>query len=174
MEPEVTRLIRENRRLNSEQLRIILKNGCGSQEEYLKKLETIVTIQPARAVEYGRMAGLTKRAGFCTNGVSMSVKEFQRYPEKRVHYAVRTSDVFGDLGLVGGMGLYCGEEMDTLELFYLSDWVLNRGIEGKMLQFLKKKFDIKKAVLTNNGKNQEIIMKIYCAFDIKKCMESYI
>ena len=122
--------------------------------DYIAALEIKMDIHEALPIEYSRISELTQRTNKCTNGRRYTVTEIKkRITSKAVKlYSVYVSDRFSDLGLVGAVEV----EGNTLTLFSLSCRALGREIEGKMIEFILEKCQVKKIEFKSTGKNEAI------------------
>ncbi len=141
-----------NQTYQTDSLRKKLESECVSHEEFLRALEMKLEIRQAALSDLARLSELTQRTNRCTNGMRFTVPELkQRLLDSEYQlYAVRLSDRFSDLGLVGALG-FKGEEAD---LFSLSCRAMGRGAEEKMAGFLKTR-GVKRFAFAPTPKNEE-------------------
>ncbi|GIJ29522.1 HAD-superfamily phosphatase, subfamily IIIC:FkbH [Micromonospora qiuiae] len=110
-----------------------------SIEDYLRELGVRVTLAPAASAEIGRISQITLRTNqFNLTTTRLQPAEVRTYaedPARRV-FAIRSSDRFGDNGLVGAM--FTRREADDVQIdnFLLSCRVFGRGIEQACLAAL--------------------------------------
>lgn len=130
--------------------------------DYIKALEIKVDIHEAAPIEYSRISELTQRTNKCTNGMRYTVAEIKKYitSDDVKLYSVSVSDRFSDLGIVGVIEI----EHDTLTLFSLSCRALGRKVEGKMIEFILDKHQIKNIEFKSTGKNGELKTLLEKAF----------
>jgi FkbH-like protein len=137
---ELTEADRERTaRYRVETARSDLRESTTSMEEYLRQLEVRVSVERAHLGDVGRLAQLTQR----TNQFNLTTQRLTA-PEVRtltedadcLALAVRSSDRFGDDGVVGA--LFARREWDGLrvENLLLSCRVLGRGIERAVVAAL--------------------------------------
>ncbi|MEU6227065.1 HAD-IIIC family phosphatase [Streptomyces sp. NPDC047042] len=120
----------------SEAARKSLLDSAGSQAAYLAELGVRVELSPVREHEVARVAQLTLR----TNQFNLTTQRLQTAdvrtrlddPDHWV-LAVRTSDRFGDQGLVGAVFARLSPEALHLDNMILSCRVFSRGIEETVL-----------------------------------------
>ncbi|WP_035851482.1 HAD-IIIC family phosphatase [Kitasatospora azatica] len=120
----------------SEAARQSLLENTGSQAEYLAELGIRVELSPVREHEIARVAQLTLR----TNQFNLTTERLQTADVRTRladpgHWvlAVRTSDRFGDQGLVGAVFARRSSEALYLDNVILSCRVFSRGIEQTVL-----------------------------------------
>lgn len=121
--------------------------------DYIAALEIKIDIHEAASIEYSRISELTQRTNKCSNGKRYTVAEIKEHDasEGIALFSVSVSDRFSDLGLVGAIEV----ESDTLTLFSLSCRALGKEVEGKMIEFITNKYQIKKVDFKSTGKNEE-------------------
>ena len=105
-------------------------------------------------IEFSRISELTQRTNKCTNGRRYTVAEIkERITSEAVKlYSVSVSDRFSDLGIVGAIEV----EGDAITLFSLSCRALGREVEGKMVEFISDKYQIKKIEFESTSKNEAV------------------
>ncbi|MER6979031.1 HAD-IIIC family phosphatase, partial [Streptomyces carpinensis] len=118
---------------HSESGRRALRENAGSHEDFLRGLDLAVELSPPRSHEFARLAQLTRRTNrFNLTGTRMGEDELRERagaPGRHLLLAVRSSDRFGNDGLVGAvLGHYDGDRLH-LDNLWLSCRVLARGIE---------------------------------------------
>lgn len=127
-----------------------LRQAAGSYDEFLKRLQTRMTLQPATASDLPRISDLSRRANQCTNGARYTVEELkQQLQEGYQLQAVFVSDIYRDLGLVGCVGIR--PDSGLLDLFCLSCRALGRGLEQQLLAALPP--EINRLRWADTGKN---------------------
>lgn len=117
-----------------------LHEKAGSHEEFLRNLGVRVELGPPRAHEFARLSQLTLRTNqFNLTGgghQESELAELAADPDGRLLLAARTSDRFGDNGLVGAvLGTFADGALH-LDNMWLSCRVLARGIEQACLAVL--------------------------------------
>lgn len=133
----------------SQRRREKLSTSCTNINDFLRKLETVVTVfEGPDAFLIPRIAQLTQR----TNQFNMTTKRYQENEIKALAnskdflvYAVKVEDKFGDSGIVG-VAIIKKQDSDTwlIDSFSLSCRVLGRGVEKAFLSSV-----IKKAIRNN-------------------------
>ncbi|MEU6416567.1 HAD-IIIC family phosphatase [Streptomyces spiralis] len=118
---------------HSERGRRALRENAGSHEDFLRGLDVAVSLSPPLGHEFARLAQLTQRTNrFNLTGARMGEDELRERaadPGRHLLLAARSSDRFGDDGLVGAvLGHYDGDLLH-LDNVWLSCRVLARGIE---------------------------------------------
>lgn len=146
-------VIRRNETYKTNVMRDELRQSAASYEEYLESLGTVIDIHEALPPELARISELTQRTNKCTNGRRYTLAELKDAITAGEYklYTVKVSDRFSDLGVVGSIGL----NGDMLELFSLSCRALGRGIEDKMLEFVRER-NIKKFCFRLSEKNSAL------------------
>lgn len=131
-----------------------LRRNCTSFEEYLRELKVNVTIHKARDVEFERLAELSQRTNKMTNGMRYSHSEILDKAKNKGYsfYSVYVSDIYCDLGLVGGFGMIDHK----LEWFALSCRALGRKVEETILRYIREERVIQKIVFISTNKNEEV------------------
>jgi FkbH-like protein len=112
---------------------------AGDISEYLKSLNTVVTIERANKLNTPRISQLTQK----TNQFNTTTR---RYPEddivrlahsdKHLVLALRVEDKFGDSGLTGVAIVEKGYERWRVDSFLLSCRVLGRKVEDTLLAYI--------------------------------------
>lgn len=136
-------------------------------DEYLTSLNQVIDIKEASETEIYRIAELTQRCNRCTNGVRYNMNQIKDKLHSNSYkiYVVYVSDIFGDLGLVGVMGIEkkkstSNVKSEVLDLFCLSCRVLERKIEECMIDFMTSFHTIGKINYVDTSKNQYILKKL--------------
>lgn len=136
-------------------------------DEYLTSLNQVIDIKEASETEIYRIAELTQRCNRCTNGVRYNMNQIKDKLHSNSYkiYVVYVSDIFGDLGLVGVMGIEKKKstrnvKSEVLDLFCLSCRVLERKIEECMIDFMTSFHTIGKINYVDTSKNQYILKKL--------------
>jgi FkbH-like protein len=141
----------ETYRIN--QKRQQLKAEYQTYDEYLENLHTTVTISEADALSLNRISELSQRTNKCTNGKRYTVNELKKLGADNLKlYSVLVSDKFGDLGLVGAIGV-CD---NTLKLFCLSCRALGRNIEEQMIRYILDRHKIDDIEFCSTSKNDDL------------------
>ncbi|MCD8002677.1 MAG: HAD-IIIC family phosphatase [Clostridia bacterium] len=137
-----------------------LMEQSASLDQFIESLDLHVYIHEAGSTEYSRISELTQRANKCTNGVRCTVGDIKRRECENDFqlYSVTVSDKFSDLGLVGTFAV----EKDNLYIFCLSCRALNRGIENKMIDFIKERLKPISFTFLNTGKNDDLLCLLEC------------
>ena len=123
--------------------RVELKDKTDNLEEYLKKLETKVTIKNADESTLPRISQLTMK----TNQFNLTTK---RYPEEKVRDlmnnsqmmvgCVQVEDKFGDSGITGAFVIKSeNKEEWYIDTFLLSCRVIGREVEQAMMSHIIEK-----------------------------------
>lgn len=141
------------------QKRAILEQESLDYNDYLERLNTEIDIHESKEDEYNRISELSLRVNKCTNGKRYSLGELEnQYLNGNNNlYSIYVKDVFGDLGLVGAIGI----EGDYLDLFCLSCRALGRNVEDIMLKRVMNNHNIKKGFYYDTGKNTDELFKKY-------------
>ena len=131
-------LTREDRartgRYREEGERRALRERAGSHEDFLRELRVGVELGPPRPHEYARLAQLTQRTNqFNLTGLRLRQHELAAVP---LLLAARSTDRFGDNGLVGAVAGRYADDGLHLDNLWLSCRVLARGIEQACLSAL--------------------------------------
>lgn len=131
-----------------------LRDRLHSYEEYLKALETKVTISHMDRVELLRVIELSQRTNRFTNGRRLTETDMKGIFENDTYkkYVVYVSDKFGDLGLVGAVIINSG----YLELICLSCRVLGRRVEDDIFEFINRNHKIESMYFCNTNRNEEL------------------
>ena len=123
----------------TDHLRDTLKKSAGSLHDFLEKLELKISLNPAKAADYERLAQLSMRTNqFNTTTLRLTIQEVAEYaegPEMSAHVA-RVSDRFGDYGLVGAMLARVVDDVLRVEGMFLSCRALGRGVEHRMAAYM--------------------------------------
>lgn len=130
-----------------------LRSESANYESYLISLNMKVDIHRAVPSEAARIAELTQRTNQCTNGARYTVSEISERlnnPRYRL-YSVYVSDKFGDLGLIGAVGI----NDITLDLFSLSCRALGRNVEDKMIKLIRDE-KVVEYKFVSTGKNEAL------------------
>ena len=116
-----------------------LKNSTSDIGEYLKQLETRLTIKKGDSFNIPRIAQLTQK----TNQFNMTTK---RYTENDIYkfsldeqwlvLSIKVEDKFGDNGITGAVLVEKDRSRWIIDLFLLSCRVLGRGIEDAIFSYL--------------------------------------
>lgn len=125
----------------------------------MNALETKITITESSLSEYSRISDLSQRANRCTNGKRYTVSELKNQIDKEGYIlkSVYVSDKFGDLGLVGVIGIQETQTQFVIDLFCLSCRALGRNIEEQMLSTIVNSFNITDFNWITTGKNNEFL-----------------
>jgi FkbH-like protein len=121
-------------------------------EDFINKLEIVCDIHRAPPEEFSRIAELSNRTNQMSNGTRLT--EYMVIDRSLVgsFYTVSVKDKFSDLGLVGAIYI----SNDVLELFCMSCRAMGRGIEDRMIKFIKEHHKIKRIEFKDTGKNQNL------------------
>lgn len=129
-----------------------LKKLYQNQEEYLRSLKIIIDIHQSIPSEFLRISELTQKTNKMTNGIRYTFYEIERISKSEYNlFSVFLKDKFSDFGLVGVIGI----NGDTLDLFSLSCRAFGKGVEEKMISFIKK-YNIKKFIFQSTSKNDHV------------------
>lgn len=133
--------------------RDILKNKSTSFEQYLKELNTEVSVVAAKESELDRISELSFRTHKYSNGRRYTVETLSSLLQRTAYklYVVYAKDVFCDFGLVGAVGIEDG----VIDLFCLSCRILGRNIEETIFQTIIKNNIINAAICIKNAKNAD-------------------
>lgn len=122
-------------------LRSSLENSCDDFEEFLKKLELEVNIQPLKADDCERVVQISQRTNqFNTTTLRQDTPDVQRMltDANPSCYTVRVRDRFGDYGLVGVVSFQCTDSLFLVDSLMLSCRVLAKGVEHAVLRYVAK------------------------------------
>lgn len=133
-----------------------LRKKSFTLDEYLQSIENDIIIKKSCEKELSRISELSLRA----NRMS-SHKRYDLYAIKELFYqkeyqlySVYCSDKFGDLGLVGCIGI------DNLhrwvDLFCLSCRALGRGVENRMLEYIQSNHVVEGYFFELDNRNAEL------------------
>lgn len=134
-----------------------------TEEEYIESLDIKIDIHIANEIEYFRLSELSLRANKCSNGRRYKYVELcQKVKEKEYYlYSIVVSDMFGDLGIVGAVGVID----DNLDLFCFSCRAMGRKIEEYIIDYLLKEHRLSHFEFASTGKNEKLYLilkeKIY-------------
>jgi FkbH-like protein len=131
-------------------LRENLRRNSADFDEFINKLEIVCEIRVATSDDFSRIAELSQRTNQMSNGIRLTEDTVIKRSNTGTFYVVFLKDKFSDLGLVGAMYII-GE---TLELFCMSCRAMGRGIEQRMINFIKENHNIKKFEFEDTGKNE--------------------
>ena len=145
---------KRNETYRTNQFREALKSQYDNYNEYITALEIKIDIHEALPIEFSRISELTQRTNKCTNGKRYSVADIKERSKGSAVtiYSLSVSDRFSDLGIVGALEI----EKNILTLFNLSCRALSRGIEEKILKFIKCNHKIEKIFFRSTSKNENI------------------
>ncbi len=129
-----------------------LKNSVIDYSTYLQKLQTQISIKRYSEDEKGRISELSFRTNKFTNGRRLTQQDIERYNMLGSVYVVYVEDVFGSLGLVASFIVVRNE----LILFCLSCRAANRGVEEKVIEYIKENYLIESYQFETTGKNEQI------------------
>ncbi|MEJ6950344.1 HAD-IIIC family phosphatase [Natronospora cellulosivora (SeqCode)] len=135
-----------------------LKDETISNDHYLKLLKTKVIISEAIDAEINRISELSQRTNKCTNGKRYDILELKKkfISSKYNLFSVYVSDKFGDLGLVGALGIIVTDNCTKLDLFCLSCRALGRKVEKKMIDYVTNTFKLNDYYFITTNKNNKI------------------
>ena len=121
----------------SESQRKSAQGDFGSMDDYLRSLETVASIHPARAAELPRIAQLTQK----TNQFNVTTR---RYSEPEIEalvadpaadvYSLTVRDRYGPLGLVGALIVRRADGVANVDTFLMSCRALGRRLEQTMIE----------------------------------------
>ncbi|MDR0947752.1 MAG: HAD-IIIC family phosphatase [Ruminococcus sp.] len=131
-------------------LRENLRRSSADFDEFIRKLEIVCEIRRSKPDEFSRIAELSKRTNQMSNGIRLTENMVINRSHVGNFYIVNLKDKFSDLGLVGAIYVYG----DVLELFCMSCRAMGRGIEQRMIDFIKAHHNIKKFEYEDTGKNE--------------------
>ena len=131
---------------------------CDNYEQYLTELNSLIDIHEALPTEYLRISELTMRTNKMTNGKRYNFSELiGRLMETDYKlFAVKVSDRFSDLGIVGTIGI----KGTKLDLFSMSCRAIGRGLEKEMCNFAKS-MGVNEYEYISTMKNQDI-KELFC------------
>lgn len=123
--------------------RIELKDKTDNLEEYLKKLETKVTVKNVDETSLARISQLTMK----TNQFNLTTK---RYPEEKIESMMKNSnmsigcvqveDKFGDNGITGAFIIKSNNTEEWyIDTFLLSCRVIGREVEQAIMSYIIEK-----------------------------------
>lgn len=114
---------------------------CKTPEEYNESLQTVLQCGKAKKNELPRISELSQR----TNRCNLSARRYTEpeladlYQKEDVEIlSLFASDRYGDMGLVGAAVLHINETSTTIESFFLSCRVFDRGFEQSLLEYIKQ------------------------------------
>lgn len=130
----------------------ILSNN-ESIEQYLQQIENSYTICKTSENELKRISDLSLRTNRFSSHKRYNLQQVISLYETRTYdlFSVYVSDKYGDLGLVGCIGI--NTQKNELNLFCLSCRALGRNIEKHMIDFIKEKYNIDQIFFSKNEKN---------------------
>lgn len=124
----------------AEMERTTFRTGFSSLQEYLTELDVHVAVSPPAAHDVGRVAQMTQRTNqFNMTTLRMDAARVEEYVSgvDTTVWTVRSSDRFGDHGIVGALFLHTRTPgVITVENMLLSCRVFSRGIESTCLRSL--------------------------------------
>lgn len=142
---EVLQLTDEDRKrkflYQAEAKRNVLKTQISDLKKYLESLNIVVEVFYADSFAIPRVAQLTQR----TNQFNLTTRRYQetdiqnftKSPNHRVYY-VKSSDRFGEHGIVGAGIIAANGNVWEIDTFLLSCRVVGRGIEQAFLHHIYK------------------------------------
>lgn len=144
-----------------------LKANCLDYDDYLKRLETRIDILPFKDTDLNRIVELSQRTNKCTIGKRYLISDIHRILENNdyVLYSIYVSDRFGDLGMVGAVGIQC--EKKILDMMCLSCRALGRKVEDYMIDYIKNNHKIDICYITPTKSNSSFIKKIEKSFQVE-------
>lgn len=156
---QIKDIIIRNDTFKTNEKRNELQTCSKSYDDYLSALETKMLISEATISEYSRISELSQRVNKCSNGKRYTALELKNLVEHEEYIlkAVYVSDKFGDLGLVGAIGIQRKNLDFSIDLFCLSCRALGRFIEEKMLSFVTVSYKITEYNWISTGKNDVIL-----------------
>jgi len=120
----------------SERNRKSIKQNVGSNDDWLRRLETIVTALPINSSNISRVTQLFNK----TNQLNLSTRRLSEQmiiswggKETRSMLAISVSDQFGDMGLVGVVSVEASGAQGRLIDFILSCRVMGRRVEETLI-----------------------------------------
>lgn len=124
-------------------------------KDYIAQLHMEIDIHRVRDAELRRVSELTRRANRCTNGIRFSLQELKKKVKNSKYelYSMLVSDRYSCLGLVGVIGF----ENEVLDLFALSCRAFGRGLEEKMMDYIKG-HGIQKFRFLSTGRNEQLYL----------------
>lgn len=151
---------------HTNELRQKLKEVYEDYSEYLHALDMKVKFDNLPANLF-RVSELSQRVNKLTNGKRYSIAELEALTaDKGYHlHAINVSDKFGDLGLVGAIGILEKEGSFILDLFCLSCRALGRNVEERMIDFIKEKYVITDFYFKSTHKNDKVYESLSKAFE---------
>ncbi len=115
------------------------QKAAGDITEYLKALQTVVTLEKANKFNIPRISQLTQK----TNQFNTTTRRYleddiarMANSDKFLVVSVRVEDKFGDSGLTGVAIVEMGEERWRIDSFLLSCRVLGRNVEDTLLAYI--------------------------------------
>lgn len=124
-----------------------------SIEQYLQQIENKYSINKTSENELKRISELTLRTNRFSSHKRYNLPQVcELYATTSYDlFSVYASDKYGDLGLIGCIGIDTNK--NELNLFCLSCRALGRNIENHMINFIKENYDIKQIFFSQNEKN---------------------
>lgn len=138
----------------SNKMRTDLLESSATVDDYLININNEIEIKMAEEKELKRISELSLRTNRMSSQKRYDVTALrERYNRKDYQlFSVYVSDKFGDLGLVGCMGI--DVSLQNLDLFCLSCRALGRHVENKMIEFIKINYPIEHVFFNRDSKNE--------------------
>ena len=117
------------------------ENFEGVEDAFLKTLELVLRVAPAREQDLFRADELTIRTNqLNTTGITYSVDELRNFTQSPNHQVLvaELSDAYGSYGVIGLVLLVQVDDYWRIDLFLMSCRVMSRGVGGALLTLLRK------------------------------------
>lgn len=140
----------KTRLYQDEKSRLDLSESLGSRQEYIASLHIEITVTCNNTRQLDRITQLVNK----TNQFNLTTRRYERaeievlMSQEKV-YALQVKDDFGDMGLVG---VFIIKDSD-IDSFLMSCRVLGRGIEERVLTFIRSKHPSLSAKYIPTAKN---------------------
>ena len=149
---------------HQENKRKTLVNFSKDEEDYIKSLNMVVTIEKPQANDVERLSQLTNKVNqFNSTSLRLTEANISKNLNKKNSFIFKISskDIVGDLGIIGFILININKQKVIVENFLLSCRVLGRKIENIILVFISnfckkfKKYEIE-IFLAKNDKNKAL------------------
>lgn len=137
-----------------------------SIKEYLDSIENRCTIKKSVESELKRISELSNRTNRMSSHRRYTYENLRKQLKHNSYklYSVYVSDKFGDLGLVGCIGI--DSNKNNLDLFCLSCRALGRTIEQQMIEFVVHNYKIEQIFFEKDSTNFELFNLFKNKFEI--------
>lgn len=117
------------------------ENFEGVEDAFLKTLDLVLRVAPAREEDLLRAEELTIRTNqLNTTGITYSADELRDLTQSPSHQVLvaELSDTYGGYGVIGLVLLVQADDYWRIDLFLMSCRVMSRGVGGALLTLLRK------------------------------------